>query len=551
MKIALAQLNYHIGNFEENSKKIIDKILQSKKEGADLVIFSELCVCGYPPQDFLEKKEFIKRCNASIKRIADICENIAAVIGGPVINEYSKGKNLFNAAFFLKNKKIEYIQNKTLLPTYDIFDEYRYFEPNTNFNIVNYKDYKIAITICEDLWYQQPVDDAFNKSKLYTISPMKELMRFNPDFVINIAASPYSHNKEWVKHNVLINNAKQFKLPVFYLNQIGANTELIFDGASMVINRNGDIVERLKQFEEDYKIIDFNKIDDRKVIKINIENNIIEKIHNAIILGIKDYFQKSGLKTAVIGLSGGIDSAVTLVLASKALGSENVRVLLMPSKYSSQDSLIDAKNLAKNLKVKYDIINIEPLNELFNKSLLPLFAGLPEDIAEENIQSRTRGTLLMAVSNKFGDILLNTSNKSEIAVGYGTLYGDMSGGLSVLGDVYKTKVFELAKFINKEKEIIPNNILIKPPSAELKPDQKDTDALPEYDILDQILFNYIEFQKSIEEIISMGIDKELVKKVIRMVNTNEYKRFQTPPILRVTSKGFGTGRRIPLVAKFD
>ncbi|MBN2519278.1 MAG: NAD+ synthase, partial [Bacteroidales bacterium] len=505
----------------------------------------------YPPQDFLEKKEFIKKCNIVINKIAEVCDNIAAVIGGPVINEYSKGKNLFNAAFFLKNKKIEYIQNKTLLPTYDIFDEYRYFEPNTNFNIVNYKDYKIAITICEDLWYQQPVDDAFNKSKLYSISPMKELMKYNPDFVINIAASPYSHNKEWVKHNVLINNAKQYKLPVFYVNQVGANTELIFDGASMVINKNGEIVERFKQFEEDYQIIDFDKINNKLVIEINIEENKIEKIHNAIILGIKDYFQKSGLKTAVIGLSGGIDSAVTLVLATRALGSENVRVLLMPSKYSSEHSLIDAKNLANNLNVKYDIINIEPLNELFNKSLLPLFAGLPEDIAEENIQSRTRGTLLMAVSNKFGDILLNTSNKSEIAVGYGTLYGDMSGGLSVLGDVYKTKVFELAKYINKEKEIIPDNIIKKPPSAELKPDQKDTDSLPEYDILDQILFNYIELQKSNEEIISLGFDKDLVNKVIRMVNTNEYKRFQTPPILRVTSKGFGTGRRIPLVAKFD
>ena len=550
MKIALSQLNYHIGNFERNTEKIIQSIIKAEKQNADLIIFSELCICGYPPQDLLEKKEFINKSNQSIKTITELNTKTGIIIGAPQINNNATGKNLYNSAIFIHKGKIEFIQHKTLLPTYDIFDEYRYFEPNSKFNILKFKNKKIAITICEDLWYKQPVYDAFNKSKIYNVSPIEKLMQYKPDFIVNIAASPYSHNKEWIKRKILLSNANKYKLPIFYVNQVGANTELIFDGGSMVINNNGEIIKTLNYFNEDFYLINLEDVNKTSILK-NLNQNKIEKIHNALILGIRDYFSKMNFKHAVIGLSGGIDSAVTAVLAQKALGSENVRVLLMPSKYSSDHSITDAKDLAENLNIRYDIINIEDIVNQFSTALDFVFKGTEEDIAEENIQSRIRGTLLMALSNKFGSILLNTSNKSEVAVGYGTLYGDMSGGLSILGDVYKSEVFELANYINSEKEIIPKNTITKPPSAELKPNQKDTDSLPEYSLLDKILFNYIELQKSKNDIIKQGFDTKIVNNIIKLVNNNEYKRFQTPPILRVSSKGFGTGRRIPLVAKFD
>ena len=551
MKIALAQLNFTIGDFDNNTEKIISSINKAKKQKADLIIFSELSICGYPPLDLLEHKYFVKKCEDNIKKVASCCSDIAAILGAPVLNTNLQGKNLFNSALFINNRKIEQIINKTLLPTYDIFDEYRYFEPNTEYKIIEFRNCRLAITICEDLWYNQPILTGFGKSKLYTTSPMEKLKKHNPDVLINIAASPFSYTHEEIKRNILTDNAKKFRLPVFYLNQVGANTELIFDGGSMVITPGGSIAARLKSFEEDFRTYDLEKITDNTDINADYTRPaVIKNIHDALILGISDYFRKLDLKTAILGLSGGIDSAVTLVLATKALGRENLRVLLLPSKYSSEHSITDAVKLADNLGVKYDIINIDNIAGQFDISLRPIFYNLPQDITEENIQARIRGNLLMAVSNKFGNILLNTSNKSETAVGYGTLYGDLSGGLSVLGDVYKTDVYKLAGFINKEKEIIPENILDKPPSAELKPDQKDTDSLPEYDILDRILFNYIELQKSDEEIAESGINRELVRKVIKMVNTNEYKRFQTPPVLRISSKAFGYGRRIPLAAKY-
>ncbi len=551
MKIALAQLNYTIGDFDNNTEKIVSSINEAKKLKADLVVFSELAICGYPPLDLLEHKYFIKKCEDHIKKVASFCSGIAAIIGAPVLNTYPKGKNLFNSALFINNGKIEQIINKSLLPTYDIFDEYRYFEPNTEFRIIVFRNYRLAITICEDLWYNQPILTGFGKSKLYTTSPMEKLRNLNPDILINIAASPFSYTHEEIKKNILTGNAKKYGIPVFYLNQAGANTELIFDGGSMVIAPGGTIADKLKSFEEDFRTYDLEElINETGIIEDHTGPPVIANIHDALILGIKDYFRKLGFKTAVLGLSGGIDSAVTLVLAEKALGRENLRVLLLPSKYSSGHSITDAVELANNLGVKYDIINIDNIASQFDTSLRPIFYNLPADITEENIQARIRGNLLMAVSNKFGNILLNTSNKSETAVGYGTLYGDLSGGLSVLGDVYKTDVYKLAAFINRDKGIIPGNILDKPPSAELKPDQKDTDSLPEYDILDRILFNYIELQKSVEEIAESGIDRELVSKVIKMVNTNEYKRFQTPPVLRISSKAFGYGRRIPLAAKY-
>lgn len=547
MKIALAQLNYHIGNFESNTEKIISAIEKSKKENVDLVVFSELAICGYPPKDLLERKDFIERTQDALQKVAEACTDIAAVVGGPSINPNTKGKNLYNSAFFISNGKVESIHNKTLLPNYDIFDEYRYFEPNTEFSLVEYKGKKIAITVCEDLWEKQPTDNNFAKSELYTISPMEELNKLNPDFVVNIAASPFSYNQQDLRTNILKSNIERYNLPVIYVNQIGAHTELIFDGDSMVLNSKGDVACRLKYFEEDYQVVDMNEIED-KAIEI-AEVDYIEKIHDALVLGLKDYFGKMGFKQATLGLSGGIDSAVTVVLAERALGKENVRVLLMPSEFSSDHSIKDAVDLAENLGIEYEIVNIQEIFSEFQKALKPSFGDLPFNVAEENIQARIRGTLVMGLSNKFGHILLNTSNKSEAAVGYGTLYGDMNGGLSVLGDVYKTDVFKMAWFMNKDKEIIPVNTIVKPPSAELRPDQKDSDSLPDYDVLDGILYRYIEKNMSSKEIIADGFEKQTVEKAIRLVNMNEYKRFQTPPILRVSSKAFGFGRKIPLVAK--
>lgn len=547
MKIALAQLNYHIGNFESNTEKIISAIEKSKKENVDLVVFSELAICGYPPKDLLERKDFIERTQDALQKVAEACTDIAAVVGGPSINPHIKGKNLYNSAFFISNGKIESIHNKTLLPNYDIFDEYRYFEPNTEFSLVEYKGKKIAITVCEDLWEKQPTDNNFAKSELYTVSPMEELNKLNPDFVVNIAASPFSYNQQDLRTNILKSNIERYNLPIIYVNQIGAHTELIFDGDSMVLNSKGDVACRLKYFEEDYQVVDMTEIED-KAIEI-AEVDYIEKIHDALVLGLKDYFGKMGFKKATLGLSGGIDSAVTVVLAERALGKENVRVLLMPSEFSSDHSIKDAVDLAENLGIEYEIVNIQEIFSEFQKALKPSFGDLPFNVAEENIQARIRGTLVMGLSNKFGHILLNTSNKSEAAVGYGTLYGDMNGGLSVLGDVYKTDVFKMAWFMNKDKEIIPVNTIVKPPSAELRPDQKDSDSLPDYDILDGILYRYIEKNMSTKEIIADGFEKQTVEKAIRLVNMNEYKRFQTPPILRVSSKAFGFGRKIPLVAK--
>lgn len=547
MKVALAQLNYTIGDFTGNAKKILSTIGKAREEGADLVVFSELSVTGYYPHDLLEKKEFIQKAEEKVVEIARNCTGIAAIIGAPRINQGEKGKQLYNSAFFLADGKIKSIHNKTLLPTYDIFDEYRHFEPNKDFSVVEYKNEKIALTICEDLWDELPTANEFGKDKLYQVSPMKELSALNPDFVVNLSASPFSYNQEGWRKNVLIKKAKNFKIPVLYVNQTGAQTELVFDGGSVFIDSKGEVIKELKYFEEDYLILDTKNIGKKE---LQPKAGYIEKIHDALVLGIRDYFHKMGFSKATLGLSGGIDSAVTAVLAVRALGTENVRVLLMPSKYSSAHSVEDAKLLARNLKIQFDIINIQGAVDEFEKELAPLFVGTQPDVAEENIQARARGIFVMALSNKFGHILLNTTNKSECAVGYGTLYGDMNGGLAVLGDVYKMDVYKLARFINKEKEIIPENSITKPPSAELRPNQKDTDSLPEYKDLDRMLFNYIELNKSPEEITNLGFDKKTVRKVIRLVNVNEYKRFQAAPILRVSSKAFGFGRKMPLVARY-
>lgn len=551
MKVVLAQLNYHIGNFAENTSKIALEVKKAEGLNADLIVFSELAVTGYPPQDLLEFSSFIKESNRAIQQLASISNHVGILIGAPTLNPGPTGKKLFNSAYFLFDGWVQKVFHKTLLPTYDIFDEYRYFEPNQEFQLLHFKDKKIAVTICEDLWFDQPADNAFSNNRLYTENPIEKLAGLDPDLIINLAASPFSYLRQQVKTEIFTDNARKFRLPILYVNQVGAQTELVFEGGSLVVNRHGKVVRSLNMFNEDSQLIDLDDlIMDRLPEADHRQWERPELIYQALILGIRDYFNKMGFQKATLGLSGGIDSAVTLVLAAEALGSKNLSVLLMPSQYSSDHSLEDARQLAQNLGVSYDVIPIHETFDSFLNDLKPLFTGMPEDITEENLQSRIRATMLMALSNKFGHILLNTSNKSEAAVGYGTLYGDMAGGISVLGDVYKTDVYRLAEFINREQKIIPENILTKPPSAELKPDQKDSDSLPEYDVLDQVLYAYIEQQKSMEEIIGEGMDEKLVERIIGMVNQNEYKRYQTPPILRISSKAFGVGRRMPLVAKY-
>ena len=543
MKIAIAQLNYHVGNFELNTEKIISYVKKAKEKGAELVVFSELSVCGYPPRDFLEFNDFINSCVESVKKIAKATEGIMAIVGAPSVNKTGKGKPLFNSAYVLENGKIVKVINKTLLPTYDIFDEYRYFEPNRTFETVKIKGFNVGVAICEDLWNT-------GDNPLYTNTPALQLKDLGAQLIVNIAASPFSYKQDEERKLVLSDNAMQTKLPIVYCNHVGAQTELIFDGGSFFMNTSGEVVHQEPFFQESLMINNFDlTLGDFKSNPI-VEKSKIALIHDALVLGIKDYFKKLGFKQAIIGLSGGIDSAVTFVLAARALGSENVYGVMMPSQYSSDHSVHDAKELAENFGARYEIIEIEKIYNTFEEQLKPIFKDLPFGLAEENLQARIRGVLVMANSNKFGHILLNTSNKSESSVGYGTLYGDMCGGLSVLGDVYKTEVFELARYINKDEEVIPENTIIKPPSAELRPDQKDSDSLPDYDILDKILFEYIENRKGPRELVELGFDEVLVKRILRMVNLNEYKRYQTPPVLRVSSKAFGMGRRMPIVAKY-
>ncbi len=564
MKIYLAQQNYHIGNFEANAAKIVDGISQAKQAGADLVMFTELCVCGYPPRDFLEFNDFIKQCYATIDRVKAHADDIGVLIGGPARNANKAGKDLFNAAFLLHEKEIKAEVHKTLLPTYDVFDENRYFEPAFEWKCVDFKGMKLAITICEDIWN-------LGDNPLYRITPMEILCRENPDVMLNISASPYNYAQDVVRTSIVQAHVAKYKIPMLYCNTVGAQTDVVFDGGSIVCDVNGTVVNQMKYFEEDYCLVDVDELSVKKqmpavaqkyyysatevgrdtdTLQYLVDDKNIHEMYCALILGIRDYFQKMGFKKATLGASGGIDSAVVQALAVEALGSENVHVLLMPSEFSSSHSVSDAEQLSKNLNNKFDTVAIKDVFDAFTRSLKPIFGDLPFNVAEENIQSRIRGNLLMAVANKFGYILLNTSNKSELATGYGTLYGDMAGGLSVLGDLYKMQVYAMARYINKQREIIPANILTKAPSAELRPGQKDSDSLPEYDVLDKILYQYVELRQGPKEIISQGYDADLVARILKLVNTNEYKRNQFCPIIRVSCKAFGVGRRLPIVAKY-
>ena len=545
MKIALTQLNYRVGDCQHNALLIKDSIVRAKSKGADLVVFSELSVCGYPPADLLNFREFISTCMDAVQDIALVCKGVAAIVGGPVYNEGSKGKCLFNAAFFLENGRVKQVVHKALLPTYDVFDEYRYFEPATNFSTVKFLEKKIALTICEDIWN-------IDQKMLYPISPMDELTKESPDLMINISASPFAWNRGPERLAVLSQNAIKYKLPVFYANQLGANTDLIFDGGSSVFTASGYQFDVMPLFEEGMKLYELDQVlagggmPIKETIAGEEKNDLIMR---ALVMGVSDYFRKLGLKKAILGLSGGIDSALTLAIAVEALGRENVWAILMPGPYSSDHSVDDARLLAETLGVRHDLISINATNAVMLDTLKPFLSDRASGITEENLQARARALLLMALSNKYGHMLLNTSNKSEAAVGYGTLYGDMCGGLSVIGDVYKTEVYALSRHINRHKEIIPVNTIAKPPSAELKPDQKDTDSLPDYSVLDPILFMYIEKELSPEEICKCGYDRELVTRILTLVNQSEFKRKQSPPVLRVSQKGFGTGRRMPIVAK--
>lgn len=560
MKIALAQQNYMVGNFDHNTGLIRDAIARARNEAADLVVFSELSVCGYPPRDFLEFTDFHESCSEAVRQIASDCKGIAAIVGAPSRNPGRKGKPLYNTAWFLSGGKVSGMAHKTLLPTYDVFDEYRYFEPNRMpYQVIEYLGKQFALTICEDLWN-------VDSYPLYVRNPMEELSRLQPDVIINIAASPFHYNQPETRLDILSRNARGYRLPLFYVNQVGGQTELLFDGGSMVIAPDGSLQDELKRFEADLKVYDLEEVgmhDARKAkcekrkAKSDLSSGIrfqaseIELIHSALVMGIRDFFSKMGFSKAILGLSGGIDSAVTLVLAAEALGSDQVKALLLPSVYSSEHSIADARQLAETLHVSYDIIPIEGSYAAVENAMGPYFGNLPFNVTEENIQARLRAVILMAMANKFGYILLNTSNKSEAAVGYGTLYGDMCGGISVLGDLYKTQVYELARHINNSEEVIPVNTIVKPPSAELRPGQKDADSLPEYELLDQILLHYIEERKGPNEITAMGFEPAVVKRVLGLVNSSEWKRHQTPPILRVSPKAFGMGRRMPIVGKYQ
>ena len=544
MKIALAQLNYIIGDFKFNTQKIISAIHEAKAKGADLVVFAELCVCGYPPRDFLEFSEFIESCENSAQQIAKECNGIACIIGLPTNNPKIQGKDLFNSAYFIENGKVKAVVNKALLPNYDVFDEYRYFEPAVDFKCVEFMGQKIALTVCEDLWN-------INDNPMYVTCPMDVLIKEKPDLMINIAASPFAYNHDEERVLILGDNCRKYKLPLFYVNQVGAQTEIIFDGGSLVFDEQGSLLDEMSYFTEELKIYEFGqgKVTGLKPIVHDPQGDIAQ-IHDALVLGIKDYFQKSGFTKAVLGLSGGIDSALVCALAAEALGPENVMAVLMPSEYSSDHSIQDALDLVRNIGCKHEVISIKEATIAFQSMMKPVFKDLPFSVAEENIQARSRAIIVMAMSNKFGYILLNTSNKSECAVGYGTLYGDMAGAIGVLGDVYKTQIYKLSNYMNRERDIIPQNSIVKPPSAELRPGQKDSDSLPEYDVLDAILFQYIELKQSSASIIKMGFDEALVKRVLKMVNVAEFKRNQAPPILRVSPKAFGMGRRMPIVGKY-
>lgn len=553
MIIRIQQLNPTIGDIKNNSAAILKAMNKAEEDAVDLLILPELVVCGYPPMDLLERPSFLHRIYQVNSQIIDQSGNTAVLFGSVTANSSAFGRKCFNSALLVQNGKKVGQTHKTLLPTYDVFDDYRYFEPNKEFSCIEFQGRKLGVTVCEDIWYNEN-DIQYHT---YETNPAQKLVEQGAEVIINISASPFTKTKPKSRQRMLQNHASVLGLPILYSNQVGANTEVIFDGDSMAINDSADVIARTSLFEEDFIDLTWNdkslkpRDDQQEVRQLSSE---IEQMFHALRLGIKDYLAKTGISDKVlIGLSGGIDSTLVACIAAEALGSDKVVGITMPSEFSSEGSVKDSEKLAQNLGITLHKLPIKEIYDAYNGVLVPLFDKTSFGVAEENIQTRARGVLLMAFSNKFGPMLLNTGNKSELATGYCTLYGDMAGGLGVISDLYKTEVYKMANWLNEKyygKETIPANILTKPPSAELRPDQKDSDTLPEYETLDAILEYYIEAQYSPTEIVEKGFDADLVREVIKMVDVSEYKRFQAAPGLKVSTKAFGSGRRWPLVQRW-
>jgi len=542
LKIALAQINPTVGDLAGNEAKIRAAYQRAVEAGVDMVLCPELSVTGYPPRDLLLKRSFITRNLETVERLAASTGKVGLVLGYVGRNETQPGREVTNSVALLQNGKIITTRAKTLLPTYDVFDEDRYFEPASENAPADFHAAKVGLTICEDIWN----DEDFWSVRRYQHNPPVELAEAGAAIIFNISASPWHLGKNKTRFEMLRSIAIKTRRPVVLCNQVGGNDELIFDGHSVVFNANGDLIAQGKWFEEDFVIVDTESKTAIKPVELASE----EAIYKALVLGLRDYFYKCGFKSTVLGLSGGIDSAVTACIAVDALGKANVRGLSLPSQFSSQHSLDDARVLAKNLDIQYDVVAIQPAFETVKQQLQPIFAGKPEDTTEENVQARLRGVILMALSNKYGSLLLTTGNKSEIAVGYCTLYGDMAGGLAVISDVPKTMIYRIAKWINREREIIPDSTITKPPSAELRPNQTDQDSLPPYDVLDAILDLYVVQMKSMSDIIAAGFEEATVRRVIRLIDLSEYKRRQAAPGLKVTTKAFGMGRRMPIAQRY-
>lgn len=541
MKAALAQINTTVGDIEGNERRIMLAYEKALAAQVDVVLFPELTITGYPPRDLLLKNDMVARNIAALNRLAVASKKTAMIVGYAGRNTHSGGRPVTNSVAVLQNGKIVATRDKTLLPTYDVFDEDRYFEPAKENAPIEIGGVKVGLTVCEDIWN----DEDLWPQRRYRTNPVASLLEQGAKVIFNISASPWHLGKNQTRADLLGSVSGKSKVPVLYCNLVGGNDELIFDGGSLVFNGQGELLARGRLFSEDFLIVDLG--DAPQKIDEPAEE---EALHDALVLGLRDYLQKCGFKSAVLGLSGGIDSALVACLAAEALGPQNVHGISLPSRYSSQGSLDDARQLSMNLGIPYNVIEIEPIFAAAKGQLSPLFAGRPEDTTEENLQARIRGVLLMAMSNKFGSLLLTTGNKSELAVGYCTLYGDMCGGLAVISDVPKTMVYRLSRWINRQREIIPSATITKPPSAELRPDQKDQDSLPEYDVLDAILNHYVVWGKSYGEIVELGFDEATVKKVIRLIDLNEYKRRQAAPGLKVTTKAFGVGRRFPIAQRY-
>jgi len=544
MKIALCQMNPIIGDIEGNKKKILDGYNQGVKDGADIVIFPELAICGYPPLDLVEKKEFRDVVNSASVEIAKQTGSTGLLFGS-IIEDYDDtiGTGIYNSAVFAYDGKIQFTQYKTLVPNYDVFDEVRYFESARDVFVHEFKSEKLGISICEDIWN----DADYWKHRRYETDPVQVLVDKGATLLLNISASPYAYGKRVERYDMLSVLCKTNNIPLAYVCCAGAQTDLIFDGASMCLDGKGRLCKLGKFYEEDYFIFDTKSAPGEVP---EVERSFEAEVLDALILGVKDYCFKTGFKKVLVGLSGGMDSALVTYIAVQALGRENVHVVMMPSQYSSEGSIIDSEKLIANLGISYDNISVQPVFEKVLEVLNPAFKNMPADVTEENLQSRIRGLYLMAMSNKFNYLLCTTGNKSEIAVGYATLYGDMSGAIAVIGDVYKTRVYQIARYINREKEIIPTAIIEKAPSAELRPDQTDQDSLPPYEVLDLILKMYLEEQKEYKEILDVVKDEKTIQRVLRLIDLNEFKRNQAAPVLRVSTKAFGYGRRYPIVQRW-